>query len=68
MSKPSSNLSIEEKLAQLREAVQWFEGEEFTVDEAMKRFEVAQKLAEDIERELSEVKNTVSVLKEKFAQ
>lgn len=68
MSNPSSNQSIEEKLVNLREAVRWFEGEEFTVDEAMKRFETAQKLAEDIEHELSEIKNTVTVLKEKFAQ
>lgn len=68
MSNKSDTQSIEEKLANLRAEVQWFEGDEFTVDEAMKRFEQAKKLADEIERELEEVKNTVTVLKEKFAQ
>ncbi|MGK2896125.1 MAG: exodeoxyribonuclease VII small subunit [Candidatus Saccharimonadales bacterium] len=67
MSKPSSQ-PIEDKLANLREAVRWFESDEFTVDEALKRFEAAKTLAEDIEHELEEVKNTVTVLKEKFTQ
>lgn len=69
MSKASeTEPTIEAKLEQLRTAVQWFESEDFTVEEAMSRFEAASKLATEIEHELEAVKNTVTVLKEKFSE
>ena len=68
MSKASNPVAIEAKLQQLRELVAWFESEEFVIDEALERFATAQKLAEEVEKELQEVKNKVTVLKEKFDQ
>lgn len=63
MSKPSS---IEEKMKQLRELVAWFEGDDFVLEKASEKFNQATRLASEIEKELSELKNTITVLKESF--
>lgn len=64
----TTNVPIEQKLQHLRARVEWFEGEDFTIDEALARFEAAEQLAADIENELQAVKNKVTVLQEKFAE
>lgn len=60
------NKTIEEKMDELRAAAAWFESEEFSLNEAAARFEAAAKLAREIEHDLSEMENTVTVLKESF--
>jgi exonuclease VII small subunit len=50
----------------LRELVAWFEGEDFVLEQAGEKFTAATKLANEIETELSTLKNSVTVLKEKF--
>lgn len=67
MSKANDS-SIEKKLEELRQQVEWFESDEFTIDEALERFEKASKLADEVASELREVKNKVTVLQEKFTQ
>lgn len=66
MSKPK--IRIHERLAELDKLVEWFESEEFTLEEAIERFEQASGLAETIRQELSEYKNEITVLKQKFDQ
>ena len=61
-----SNKSISNKLEELDELVSWFEGDEFALEEAVERFKEAQKLAEDIEHSLAELKNEIVILKKKF--
>lgn len=58
--------TIEEKMAQLRQLTEWFEGEDFTLGEAADKFEQANKLAREIEHDLTTMKNKVAVLKESF--
>lgn len=58
--------TIEEKMAQLRQLTEWFEGEDFTLGEAADKFEQANKLAREIEHDLTAMKNKVAVLKESF--
>lgn len=60
------NDSIEEKMAKLRQLVEWFEGEDFSLAEATEKFEQANKMAREIEHDLSEMKNKVTALKESF--
>ncbi len=61
-----TNETVAKKLAKLHEMVAWFEGDEFVLEEAVERFKEAEKLADDIERSLSELKNEIVVLKKKF--
>jgi len=68
MSQQSNEPSIEKQMAELDALVAWFEGEEFTLEEAMKHYEQAEVLAGRIEARLVELKNEVSVLKKKFDQ
>lgn len=58
--------TIEEKMDELRALAAWFESDEFTLTQARDKFEEAAKLAREIEHDLSEMENTVTVLKESF--
>lgn len=64
MSDKSSNISAQ--LAQLNELVAWFEGDKFKLDEALEKFAEAEKVAKGIEKELSEFKNKINLIKKDF--
>lgn len=59
-----SKSSISHKLAQLDEAVEWFYGDEFSLDDALKKYESASKLAHDIKEDLSKLRNQVEVVED----
>jgi len=58
--------TIAEKRVELAELLAWFESDEFAIEQATDKFKVAEALAADIEVELMERKNTITVLKQKF--
>ena len=58
--------TIEDKMNELRAMVAWFETDEFQIEQASAKFEEAAKLAKEIEKDLGELKNTVTVLKQSF--
>jgi len=60
--------TIEQKMQELRELAGWFESDDFELGSASARFEAAAKLAREIEHDLSEMENTVTVLKQSFEQ
>jgi exonuclease VII small subunit len=60
------NKTIEEKMTQLREQAAWFESPEFSLTHAKEKFEAAAKLAREIETDLAEMENQITVLKESF--
>lgn len=60
--------SIEEKMTKLRQMTAWFESEDFSLDEASTVFKNATELAHEIERDLNEMKNTVTLLKQSFEE
>lgn len=62
-----NNVTIAELMAELDRQLEWFESEDFVVEEAAQRFKEASQLAEEIERRLSEVKNEINVIKQSFA-
>lgn len=64
MSKPSKTLA--DKQAELDELLAWFDSDDFSIEHAMERFEQAKKLADDIEKELTDYKNTFTTLKQRF--
>lgn len=61
-----NNPTIAEKTAKLNELVAWFDGENFELEHALEKFTEAEKLAQEIEADLSALKNNIQVVKEKF--
>lgn len=61
-----SSETVSKKLAKLSELVTWFESDDFVLEEAVQRFKEAQKLADEVETDLSKLKNEITVLKKKF--
>lgn len=64
MPKTAAQKTINEKIEQLNQEVEWFYGEDFALDQALDKYQAATKLAEDIEKDLNELKNKVEVLKD----
>lgn len=60
------NKTIEEKMTELRTQAAWFESEDFALTDAKEKFESAAKLAKEIESDLADMENQITVLKESF--
>ena len=60
--------SVSEKTAKLNELVAWFDGDDFELEKALDKFKEAEKLAEEIERDLLALKNDIEVIKAKFSE
>lgn len=46
--------------------VAWFQGASFKLENAVDKFKAAEKLAEEIEKDLTKLKNDIKVVKKKF--
>lgn len=62
----AKNKTIQEKMNALARQVAWFDSDEFSLEEALERFKAAEKLADEIEAELTTMKNDITVLKQRF--
>jgi exodeoxyribonuclease VII small subunit len=62
----TKNNTIKEKLSELDELVAWFEQDDIEIDQALAKFEEAEKLADDIGKELKTAKNKIEVIKKKW--
>lgn len=60
------NKTVQEKLAELSELVNWFQSDAFTLETAVDKFQAAEKLAEEIEADLLKLKNDINVVKQRF--
>lgn len=58
--------SIKQKLAELDKLVAWFEQDDIEIEQALKKFEEAEKLAAEISDELQTAKNKIEIIKKKF--
>ena len=63
-----SQTTITSKLADLNQQVEWFYGDDFSLDEATDRYKTALHLAKDIETDLTNLKNEITVLSKDFSQ
>lgn len=61
-----ANKTVQEKLAELSELVTWFQSPSFTLEEAVEKYKQSEKLAEEIEADLTKLKNDIKVIKKKF--
>jgi exodeoxyribonuclease VII small subunit len=62
----AQNKSVQEKMSELSELVAWFQSAAFNLEEALDRFKKAETLAEEIEKDLTKLKNDIKVVKKKF--
>ncbi len=62
----TKNESISEKTARLTKLVEWFDSGEFKLELALDKFSEAEKLALEIEKDLSSLKNEIEIVKQKF--
>lgn len=61
-----NNEGVSKKMAKLSELVAWFESDNFVIEEAVERYKEAEKLADEIENDLTDLKNEIVVLKQRF--
>lgn len=60
--------NLNEKIKELDAKVEWFYSEEFSLGEAVNRYEEATKLAKEINTNLKELKNEIEFLAEDFSK
>ena len=66
MSEANNNKSVQDKLTDLSELVGWFQGSSFTLESALDKFKEAEALAEQIEKDLTSLKNDIKIVKQRF--
>lgn len=63
-----NNPTIAAKMAELDMLLAWFESDDFELEAALDKFTEAEKLATEIEAELAEFKNKITVIKRDFSK
>lgn len=63
-----NNMTVAEKAAKLNELIAWFDSDDFELEKALDTFSKAEKLAIEIEHDLSVLKNDIEVVKAKFVE
>lgn len=58
--------SVQDKLSDLSELVGWFQGSSFKLETALDKFKQAKALAEEIEKDLTKLKNDIKIVKKRF--
>lgn len=66
LNKTIPSKTVQEKLSELSELVAWFQSPEFKLEDAFDKFKQAEALAEEIEKDLTKLKNDIKVVKKKF--
>jgi exodeoxyribonuclease VII small subunit len=58
--------TLQEKINRLSEMVAFFDADDFDIEQALEKYKEAEKLSEEIRKQMIEVKNEITVLKERF--
>lgn len=62
MSQTEESKTINQKISQLDESVEWFYSDDFALDQAIEKYQQTVKLAQSVEQDLTELKNQVEVV------
>jgi len=62
----AADKTVQEKLAELSELVGWFQGSAFQLETALDKFKEAEALADTIEKDLTKLKNDITIVKKRF--
>lgn len=68
MSETKKNKTLNQKMAELNQKIEWFNTDEFQLDEATTKYKEAIDLATEIKKDLTEMKNEVEILTEDFTK
>lgn len=63
-----NKLNLNQKIANLDQKVDWFYSEDFTLEKAVDNYKDALKLAKEIEKDLTNLKNEIEVLSQDFSK
>ena len=61
-------VSLNQKIEKLDKQVEWFNSDEFKLEEATTKYKEALELAREIETDLEQLKNEIEVLTEDFSK
>ena len=64
----SSNLSINQQLEKLDQQIEWFYGDEFSLEEVSQKYQEVALSAKEIEKSLYEIKNQIEVIDRDFSK
>ena len=64
--KDDKSVSVSKRMEELEEKMNWFKGDEFTLDEAAERYAEVEKMADEIEEILMEMQNSVELIQKRF--
>lgn len=64
----AKDLTINQKLVQLDQQIEWFYGDEFSLEEATQRYQEAALSAKEIEANLNEIKNQIEIIDRDFSK
>ena len=64
--KDDKSLSISKRMEELEQKMNWFKGDEFTLDEAAERYAEVERMASEIEEILMEMQNSVELIQKRF--
>ena len=64
--KDDKSVSISKRMEELEQKMNWFKGDEFTLDEAAERYAEVERMASEIEEILMEMQNSVELIQKKF--
>ena len=67
MSETEKNSNISEKIAKFDQKIEWFYGEDFSLDRAVENYKSAVSLSKEIENDLNSLKNEIEILSEDFS-
>lgn len=60
--------TLREQMDELEKLLAWFEQDDLDIEEALKKFQQADELAEKVEKRLNHLENEIVVLKKRFEQ
>ena len=60
--------SINQRIAELNKEVEWFYGDDFSLDEAVPKYKSTLTHAKEIQKDLKNLKNEIEVLSEDFSK
>jgi exodeoxyribonuclease VII small subunit len=64
----SGKKTISEKMMELDKDTDWFYSDEFNLDEAVEKYKKAIKVAEELQKDLSDLQNEIEVLSQDFSK
>lgn len=62
----SQNKTIRQKNEELNQLIEWFNSSDIDLEQAFDKFKQAEKLALEIENDLTLMKNEIQIIKKKF--